>query len=53
MTVGQLKDLLDVYDDALEICNLIRVDGEEYCLDIKGIGSFEDEDSLYIFSKDE
>lgn len=53
MTVGQLKDLLDIYDDELEIYNLIEIDGGEYSLEIKGIGTIEEEDRIYIFSKDE
>ncbi|MDU2648347.1 MAG: hypothetical protein E6296_06700 [Anaerococcus vaginalis] len=53
MTVGQLKDLLDIYDDELEIYNLIKIDGGEYSLEIKGIGTIEEEDRIYIFSKDE
>ncbi len=53
MQIKDLIRLLDVYDDELEIYSLIRIDGEEYSLEIKGIGAIEDEDSIYIFSKDE
>lgn len=53
MNVGELKELLDNYDDELEIYNLIKIDGGEYSLEIKGIGTIEEEDRIYIFSKDE
>lgn len=53
MTVGELKDLLDVYDDEVEIANFIKIDGDDYSFDIKGVGTIEDEDRVFIFSKDE
>lgn len=55
MTVGELKELLDNYDDELKVYNLnfIRIGDEAFIPGIKGIGAIKEEDSIRIFSKDE
>lgn len=53
MKVKELKEILDVYSDELEIFNLARIDGEDYSLEIKGVIAVEDEDRVFIFTKDE
>lgn len=55
MKIKELKEMLDVFNDELEIFNLIRIDGVDYSLEIKGVGAVEDEGKikLFIFSKDE
>lgn len=55
MKVKELKEILDVYNDEVEIFNLARIDGSDYNLEIKGVGAVqgEDENRVFIFSKDE
>lgn len=68
MTVGELKELLDNYDDELIVYNLnfIRIGDEAFIPGMKGIGDgvfvpgshskigeIEEEDSISICSKDE
>lgn len=55
MNVKELKEILDVYSDELEIFNLARIDGADYSLEIKGVGAVQDEgdNKVFIFSKDE
>lgn len=55
MNVGELKELLDNYDDELKVynLNLIRIGDEAFIPNIKGIGAIKEEDSIRIFSKDE
>ena len=53
MKIKELKERLDVFNDELEIFNLARIDGEDYSLDIKGVVAVEDEDRVFIFTKDE
>lgn len=55
MTVGELKELLDNYDDELNVYNInfIRIGDEAFIPGSKGIGAIEEEDSISIFSKDE
>ena len=53
MKIKELKEMLDVFNDELEIFNPIRIDGADYSLEIKGVVAVEDEDKVFIFSKDE
>ena len=53
MKIKELKEKLDVFNDELEIFNLARIEGADYSLDIKGVVAVEDEDRVFIFSKDE
>ncbi|MCW6678197.1 hypothetical protein NH286_03390 [Anaerococcus sp. NML200574] len=55
MKVKELKETLDIFNDEVEIFNFVRIDGEDYSLEIKGVGAVEDEGKikLFIFSKDE
>lgn len=55
MNVGELKELLDNYDDELNVYNInfLRIGDEAFIPGSKGIGEIEEEDSICIFSKDE
>lgn len=53
MKIKELKEMLDVFNDELEIFNLAMIDGDDYSLEIKGVVAVEDEDKVFIFSKDE
>lgn len=53
MKIKELKEMLDVFNDELEIFNYVRIDGEDYSLDIKGVVAVEDEDRVFIFTKNE
>ena len=55
MKVKELKEVLDIFNDEVEVFNLARIDGEDYNFEIKGVGAVEDEGKIKIFilSKDE
>lgn len=53
MKIKDLKNLLDIYDEDEEIESLIRVDGTDYVVEIKGLFADNEADKIYIFSKDE
>lgn len=55
MKVKELKEILDIFNDEVEIFNIARIDGEDYNFEIEGVGAVEDEGKIKIFilSKDE
>ena len=55
MKIKELKEILDVYNDEVEIFNFVRIDGEDYNFEIKGVGAIQDdgERKAFIFSKEE
>lgn len=52
----QIKDLISLLEQCNEndevICMAI-IDGSDYALDIKGVGTIEDDEVIYIYAKEE
>lgn len=49
MKVKELKEILDIFNDEVEVFNLARIDGEDNNFEIKGIGAVEDKGKIKIF----
>lgn len=53
MQIKDLIKLLEKHDEDSEIECFISVDGVDCALDIKGVGTIEDDEEIYIYAKEE
>ncbi|WP_243344590.1 hypothetical protein [Anaerococcus sp. AGMB09787] len=53
MQIKDLISLLEQYNENDEVICMAIIDGSDYALDIKGVGTIEDDDVIYVYAKDE